>query len=246
MRCRNSSVHPLATRFRAFVDDPSFVCVGAKASLARGRMRVMMAKDLLSSYDDPYIYSGLCEIVRDYRANREMFQSLAVIFEQPTHIGEESFERALWERAQSLSDKDASNGQAYDRRVSIQPDNPHFSLSFAEEGFFIVGLHPGASREARRFEQPTLVFNLHDQFERLRENGDYEKMRAVILERDKKLTGSVNPMLARHGEKSEACQYSGRQVGTNWKCPFDPMERSSHEPKANSTEVRRGLHSRSR
>ena len=239
-------MHPLAMNFRRFVDDPSFVCVGAKAALAKGRMHVIIATDLLSSCDDHRIYSGLCEIVRDYRADREMFQSFVVIFEQPAHMSEESFERALWVRAQSLSDKDASNGQAYDDRVSMQPDNPHFALSFAEEGFFIVGLHPGASRESRRFERPTLVFNLHDQFERLRSDGDYEKMRAVILNRDKKLTGSVNPMLARHGETSEARQYSGRLVGQDWKCPFDPLERSSYEPKANSATVRRGVPSLTR
>ena len=35
--------------------------------------------------------------------------------------------------------------------------------------------------------------------------------------------GSLNPMLAQHGEASEARQYSGRQVDDGWKCPFmDP------------------------
>jgi FPC/CPF motif-containing protein YcgG len=76
---------------------------------------------------------------------------------------------------------------------------------------------------ARRFPNPTLVFNLHDQFERLREEGRYEKMREKILTRDKEIAGDINPMLARHGEASEARQYSGRQVGPEWKCPFkDP------------------------
>jgi FPC/CPF motif-containing protein YcgG len=67
------------------------------------------------------------------------------------------------------------------------------------------------------------VFNLHDQFEQLREQGRYEKIRDTILARDERLAGSVNPMLARHGEASEAAQYSGRVVGPEWTCPFrDP------------------------
>jgi FPC/CPF motif-containing protein YcgG len=67
------------------------------------------------------------------------------------------------------------------------------------------------------------VFNLHDQFERLREEGRYERMRERIIERDVAIAGSVNPMLARHGEASEARQYSGRKVSENWTCPFrDP------------------------
>ena len=78
-------------------------------------------------------------------------------------------------------------------------------------------------RTARRTAYPTLVFNLHDQFEKLRESQRYERMREAILKRDAALDGEPNPMLARHGEISEAVQYSGRIVGSDWKCPFrDP------------------------
>src|SRR5690606_17759944 len=105
------------------------------------------------------------------------------------------------------------------------PEDPHFSLSFGNEAFFVVGLHPGASRPARRFRRPAMVFNLHDQFEPLRSEGRYERMSEVILERDEKLAGSRNPMLARHGTVSEARQYSGRKVSEDWSCPFrDPRE----------------------
>jgi FPC/CPF motif-containing protein YcgG len=104
--------------------------------------------------------------------------------------------------------------------ILADPDDSHFSLSFGGEAFFVVGLHPNASRPARRLPHPTLVFNLHDQFERLREEGRYERMRTAILDRDMKLAGSLNPMLARHGDVSEAGQYSGRLTETDWRCPF--------------------------
>lgn len=67
-----------------------------------------------------------------------------------------------------------------------------------------------------------VVFNLHAQFEELREAGRYEKLRSSILQRDEVLAGSANPMLARHGEVSEARQYSGRAVDESWRCPFRP------------------------
>lgn len=68
-----------------------------------------------------------------------------------------------------------------------------------------------------------LVFNLHEQFEKLRAEGRYERMRERILDRDLAIAGSLNPMLARHGEASEARQYSGRAVEPDWGCPFrDP------------------------
>ena len=84
----------------------------------------------------------------------------------------------------------------------------------------MVGLHPQASRPARRFPRPAMIFNLHDQFEILRAQGKYETMREKILMRDEALAGSRNPMLARHGEMSEARQYSGRVVEEGWRCPF--------------------------
>ena len=65
-----------------------------------------------------------------------------------------------------------------------------------------------------------MVFNLHDQFETLRAEGRYDSLRQSILERDRQLAGSINPMLARHGETSEARQYSGRRIDEGWVCPF--------------------------
>lgn len=213
--------HPLADRFQTFVRDPAFPCVGAKAALARDNMRIIVCRDLGSAWDDLRILPEITQLAEDYRADREVFQTLVVIFEEPEVIGEVEFEQRLWERIQSLADKDALLLEnPHDARVNDDPDDPHFSLSFGGEAFFVVGLHPGASRPARRFERPTLVFNLHDQFEQLRAEDRYEKLRSSILERDLRLAGTPNPMLARHGEISEARQYSGRSVGNDWECPY--------------------------
>lgn len=211
-----------ADRFSAFIREPSFPCVGAKSAVARGQAHIMVARDIQSAWDDLRIYADLLAFATRYKDDPKLFQSFVVIFENPRDISEAAFEDALWARAQSLSDKDAWHGQAWDRRVSPDPDNPHFSLSFGGEAFFIVGLHPRASRPARRFERPTLVFNLHDQFERLRDADRYEGLRERIIARDVAVAGSVNPMLARHGEVSEARQYSGRAVDEDWSCPFTP------------------------
>ena len=151
------------------------------------------------------------------------------MFERPGDLGEADFEHHLWRRIQSLTDKDDWHGVPSDPRIEAAPDSPHFSLSFGGEAFFVVGLHPNASRVARRFEAPALVFNLHDQFERLRQDGGYDRLRAAILTRDEAVSGSLNPMLARYGEVSEARQYSGRVVGPEWVCPFEPPDRGQAE-----------------
>lgn len=205
------------------VSEGTFPCLGAKSALANGNLKVLACHSLNSSWDDVRIHRELLEWASCYRDDREGFRSLAIVFEGPGDLDEAAFEKAMWKRIQSFADKDHWLGQPYDHRVSPDPGDPHFSLSFGGEAFFVIGLHPNASRPARRFPAPTLVFNLHDQFERLRDEGRYEKMRDKILERDKALSGAVNSMLARHGETSEARQYSGRVVGSDWQCPFqDP------------------------
>jgi uncharacterized protein len=180
-----------------------------------------------SAADDLRIFTAMLGFIATYRRNPALFQSFAVVFDDAAHGSEEEFERHLWARVQSLCDNDARLGHPWDNRVASDADNPHFSLSVAGEAFFVVGLHPHASRPARRFRSSALVFNLHDQFERLRADGRYEKLRATILERDEALAGSINPMLMRHGELSEARQYSGRLVDDDWRCPFHASNSAS-------------------
>ena len=216
----DDSRHPLAKRFRAFVRDPDFPCVGAKSALAKDQMRIVVGRDMCSAWDDLRIYPNLLDLASSYAREPTLFHSLAILFETDNELDEEAFEQCLWARLESLTDKDDFHGQPADPRVSADPGDPHFSLSFGGEAFFVVGLHPRASRPARRFERPALIFNLHDQFEQLRASGVYNKMRSTIIARDVALAGDANPMLARHGSISEARQYSGRAVAADWACPF--------------------------
>lgn len=215
----------LKQAFRNHVTDADFPCVGAKSALARGSLKLIVCHDITSAWDDLRIHSALLDWSHDYARNPEGFRSLGIIFRAARELDEAGFEHHMWDRIQSLSDKDDWLDQGYDDAVSSDPDDPHFGLSFGGEAYFVVGLHPNASRPARRFERPAMIFNLHDQFETLRKMGRYERMREAILHRDEALAGSINPMLTRHGEASAAAQYSGRVVDDTWQCPFsDPRK----------------------
>lgn len=217
-------IHPSQNRleqaFHDFVKERDFPCVGAKSALARNSLKVVACRSLDSAWDDVRIHDELMNWAMAYRRDPGLFRSLAFVFEGPDDFDECEFEQAMWQRIQSITDKDEWRGLPLDSRVSADPDDPHFSLSFGGEAFFVVGLHPRASRPARRFESPVMVFNLHDQFEELRATGKYQTIRETILSRDEAIAGSVNPMLANHGQSSAARQYSGRQVGADWRCPF--------------------------
>jgi FPC/CPF motif-containing protein YcgG len=104
--------------------------------------------------------------------------------------------------------------------VSSDPAAADFSFSIAGRAFFVVGLHPHASRLARRAPMPCIAFNFHDQFVQLRASGKYERLQRLIRARDVALQGDANPVLAGFGEASEARQYAGRALGADWACPF--------------------------
>lgn len=213
----------ISASLRDHVGQAGFPCVGAKSALAGGRLEIVTAWLLTSAWNDIAIHQRLMDWSEEYRGEPTGLRSLAVVFSGPTDLDEQHFEEAMWNRLQSLAAKDGWLGQRHDPAVSSDPEEPHFSLSFGNQAYFVVGMHPNASRTARRIEFPVLVFNLHDQFERLRASERYERMREVIIRRDAALDGSPNPMLVRFGTVSEARQYSGRQVGLGWKCPYsDP------------------------
>jgi FPC/CPF motif-containing protein YcgG len=124
----------------------------------------------------------------------------------------------LWKFLHSLHQIDP---QPWDKTTSADTESPEFSFSFLGVSFYIVGMHPNSSREARSTPFPMIVFNLHSQFEMLRGTGRYSRVRDLIRKRDKEKQGTVNPMLEDFGTNSEARQYSGRAVEKNWKCPYN-------------------------
>ncbi len=220
-------MHPTPPdRLEHFIAQARFPCVGAKSALGKRQLEIHCARSIASSWNDVEIHRKLMAFAESAQAEPKLFRSFAVIFCAPRTLSEKAFERHMWARIQSMTDKDVWLGQRPENGVSNDPENPHFSLSFGGSAFFVVGLHPGASRKARRFQYPTMIFNLHDQFETLRAQGRYEKLRGAILARDHGLQGSDNPMLARHGTTSEARQYSGRSVPGSWSAPYKRPEPS--------------------
>lgn len=213
-----------AAAFAAFVDAADFPCLGAKASSSRGQLLVVRASDLCRADDDLAIAAHLQALSEP--ADGPSFISVAVLFPTSPLLDEPAFERVLWQRLAAIHAIDRRR-HAWDPRVSDDPASPDFSMSVGGKAFYVVGLHPAASRPARRFQCPVLVFNPHSQFEQLRADGRYDKLREAIVQRDVVYAGSPNPMLAVHGRSSEARQYSGRQVDADWVCPFAPAGRGN-------------------
>ncbi|WP_018982679.1 guanitoxin biosynthesis heme-dependent pre-guanitoxin N-hydroxylase GntA [Salinimonas chungwhensis] len=219
---------------KAFIAQKGFPCVGAKTALHKEQIHHHHYGSLDDSADNTDILSDLYAFIERFDISKHMFSSFVCTFEGPWHHSERQFERLLWDKLQQLHDVDCRL-HGWDSRVSQNPEHDNFSFSLGGHAFFIVCLNPVSRRKSRRFESPTIVFNLHQQFDQLRDEGKFVEFRDHIRKRDTLFSGSDNPMLDNHGSDSEAKQYSGRQLEQNWQCPFHPTREHVKDGKNSTT-----------
>ena len=202
-----------------FVANPSFPCVMAKAAFSKGRVVNYALEGNSPEALALRSHEYLIEFVKNFQTNTTVLSSISFSFPgfESGSFGE--FENFFWDFLKALDGEDKKTFQP-DPRVKSDPNSPDFSFSVAGEAFFIIMLHPQSPRFARQFQQPTVVFNAHSQFEDLRRNGIFTKIRDLIRKRDKALQGNINPMLNDHGTRSEVFQYTGREYSAESRCPF--------------------------
>lgn len=217
--------------FRALVLNEHFACVGAKAAVRQNSYRFGLYDSLASTPACAGLAHDLFTFVTERRTFAGPFTTFVASFAGEPPPDETRFEQRLWSTLQQLHDLDAPF-HAWDSTVEADAANPRFSFSFAETALFVIGMHPASSRATRRFAWPTLIFNPHDQFEHLRRTGQFERFQQVIRGADRELQGEPNPMLQTFGERSEASQYSGRQVADDWRCPFHARNGNTPEDDA--------------
>ncbi|KXO01243.1 hypothetical protein LS48_01910 [Aequorivita aquimaris] len=203
--------------FKKFVIHDNHPCIMANTVFQMENYQLNVYGRLGSKKTARDLFGDLSEYIAQYDFDSKEFESYIAVFPDMEVFSEIEFENLLWRQLQFLHEMD---NEPWDSSVSNDPEDSKFSFSIGGKAFYVVGLHPKASRKARRAPYPTLVFNLHAQFEKLREMGVYHKIRDKIRKRDIDLQGDINPVLQDFGEDSEAKQYSGRKVEGNWKCPF--------------------------
>lgn len=207
-------------QFQAYVQSPQFPCVGARSALNRGTARFQLYAGLGQGGEVKRLCADLEKFSAEFPQPGEDPTTFVAMFNDTVQC-EAQFEQLMWQHLQDVHEHDRQH-YGWDTRVSNDPASDNFSFSVAGRAFFVVGLSPVASRIARRAPMPCLVFNFHDQFENFRASGKYAGLQKVIRKRDVALQGEINPVLANHGDASEARQYSGRDTQAGWRCPFAP------------------------
>jgi len=218
-----------AKNFEDFIEAEEFPCVVGKAALKQENISFFHGVDIRSAEADERLHDELVNFGAALNDDEKVFQSLVAIYETPLTLTEAQFEEALWARLNALHELDIKAGIGWAPSSSADPKSDKFSISIGGQAYFIIGLHPGASRRARRFASPVLVFNSHDKFEALRKAGMFDKIRTTIREREARFSDQPNEMLSDYGEISEARQYSGRAVPDDWECPFQRLKATEHD-----------------
>lgn len=203
--------------FNHFILDKDHPCLMAQTVFSMDKVDFHEYDNFGSRETARAILKDLKKYIANYDFESNEFLTFLVAFRGRQNYSEEEFEQKLWEQLQHLHELDDAQ---WDKEVDLDPESKNFSFSLGGRAFYIVGMHPNSSRKARQAPYPAIAFNLHWQFEKLREMGTYYTVRDKIRERDTELQGGINPMLEDFGEDSEARQYSGRKVGDDWKCPF--------------------------
>ena len=196
-----------------------YPCVGARSAFNRRTYRVGVYGAMCTPQAVRGTLYDLYEFCHEHPVVGDEFITFISVFPESKVASELQFEHLLWKQLELMHRIDAQYF-SWDPAVSSDPADPRFSFSIGQRAFFIVGLHSQASRSARLVPWPIIVFNLHAQFERLRQRGKFETMKTMIRARDLVFHGSPNPMLQNFGEASEAMQYSGRKLPADWVCPF--------------------------
>jgi FPC/CPF motif-containing protein YcgG len=217
MDLAHASEEDVVRSLELMVTHAEFPCLGAKSVFRRGNLAHVVLDDMAS----PDVPDQLLERLRAFASAIEGeggFHPFLATFRGPLPTSEADFEVSLFGLLQRLHDAD---DESWAPGVGSDPNDPHFAFSAGGSAYFIVGLHPAASRVARRAPLPTLVFNPHAQFEELRAEGRFDGMRTTIRRRDEDLQGFINPMVADHGDSTEALQYSGRHHASGWEPPLE-------------------------
>lgn len=206
-------------QFRKFILEDNHPCIMAQSVCTMENIDFHVYGKMGEKATAQFILEDLSTYLSSYDFQDNNFFSFIAIFSNEQQFTEKEFEDRLWQLLQYLHQLDDT---PWDESVSGDPEDDDFSFSLLGKAFYVVGMHPNSSRKARQSPLPAMVFNLHGQFEKLREMGVYQKVRDRIRKRDIELQGSINPMLKDFGDESEAKQYSGRKVEKQWKCPFHP------------------------
>jgi FPC/CPF motif-containing protein YcgG len=211
-----------------FIQSKPFSCLGARAALKKDAIIHGHYPSLGDEASARAHYRDLRAYARGLRPtlSDKSFRTFVATFDEPGGVVDElKYEELLWQHLQFMHDID-SQTFGLDQGASSDPAEPNFGFHAAGHSFFLVGMHPGASRDSRRFVTPAIAFNSLMQFMLLEDK--FFTMQDAIRKREATNNGSVNPSFTEYEYAMPSRHFSGRFTEEDWKCPYV----SKHEASA--------------
>ncbi|ASD63499.1 guanitoxin biosynthesis heme-dependent pre-guanitoxin N-hydroxylase GntA [Bdellovibrio bacteriovorus] len=211
--------HQIEADLKSLINQRHYPCVAAIQALHHRDYTFDVYEDFGTGDSRHRLALNLIRFKHEQRQSQVPYLSYFAIYPNDRANTEEEFERKMWRELSALWEDETIAG-SWDPQFSDNPEEQNFCFSLDGSAYFVVGLHPAASRISRRLPYNVLVFNLYSQFTELMKKGTYDAMVKVNRDRDRRFQGSVNPMAETYNESWESIQFSGRNNPPDWKCPF--------------------------
>ena len=144
-------------------------CVMAQSVIVDDNI-TLQAYGKMNAFCPNILLNDLKSYLEEVNDDTMKFQTFIATFENSHFETEKDFEDSLWELLYTLHKTDTHK---WDSETSPDTSSSKFSFSLLGHSFYVVGMHPNSSRWARSSPFPMIVFNLHNQFELLRQSNRY-------------------------------------------------------------------------
>ena len=185
---------------------------------AARQLQILCVHDITSARDDRRITTGLQDFAGQ-TGEHSLFVSLACCF-PARHGCPSAAVRGGAVAAPERDPRDRSRRPRLGRERQRRSGFGEFQHERRWQGVLRGGAASGRQPAARRFRCPVLVFNPHQPVRAAACGWTLREVAPGDRPARHRVHRLANPMLAVHGKSPEARQYSGRQVGADWVCPF--------------------------
>ena len=137
--------------FKKFIIEEDHPCIMSQTIFSSENYQLHTYKGLGSITAAKKIVEDLKNYLEGYDFSTNEFFSFIAVFEDASDYSEKGFEDLLWKQLQNIHNIDHKK---WDGTVSSNPKNKSFSFSILGTAFYIVGMHPNSSRNARKSPRP--------------------------------------------------------------------------------------------
>jgi FPC/CPF motif-containing protein YcgG len=195
--------------FKSSVGGENFACVAGR-TVARTNRYAFCAYQNMTSVD---VAEGLCYDLQKFKQEFDFnnipnakgipFMSFVAAFKEPEITSQLQGVESLYTLLKNIHYQDKRKNVSWNQKVSSDIHSEEFSFSAGGDSFFVPMLYKYSASPARRTDITMLVFNAHDIFEKLRQQGGFEKLKTIIRSRQE----WIHPYLGDYGEVNEFRQY---------------------------------------